>query len=66
MFVPHDGTAAFYRNIHPLVRVNPQAVGALYPGEPLLHLLGQNTNAAIGGIDVKPEILLVAQISDTI
>ena len=64
--VPHDQTAAAVGQEHPLVGVEGDGVGSLDALESLVAALGELEEAAVGGVDVEPEVVLLGEVGQVV
>ena len=64
--LPEQQQRGVERREHPLVRVDHDRVGALPAGEQAAVLGGERHRAAVGGVDVQPEPLALADLRDRV
>ena len=64
--VAHEQRATFERLEEPLVRIERHGVGALHPRERRAPPVGQDGEAAVGGVDVQPQAVLGAQVRQVV
>ena len=64
--VADDGAPTFDGDVEPLVRIDAKAVGPLDAGKQRARRLGEYRDAAVGRVDMQPQVLPCAHVGELV